>query len=163
MTLANETINFLIFIAMGFVFSILFDIFRALRKVRKVGSKIVCVQDIIYFLIVGIILVLVIINYVKETFRFYYILGIILGITTYIGIIGNFIRNLFIKLFKAYDKLYKFIILPLEPFKQFFGSSINKFKKFVINCCKKISYMVNFYYNKLINVLKKKKLKTKEG
>lgn len=162
MTLENETINFFIFVGIGMLYSILFDVFRALRRVRKTNTKIVLVQDIMYFLIIGVILVITIINFVKEMFRFYYIIGIILGITCYIGIIGNHIMNLFVNVFKAYDKLYQFIILPLEPYKSFFKIAINNFKKFVIKYCKKISYMINFYYSKMKNVLNCKS-KTKEG
>lgn len=161
MTLAYETINFFAFVIIGFVFCILFDIFRALRMIKKINSRQVCIQDVIYFLIVGIILVLVITKFVKEVFRFYYIIGVLIGITTYIGIVGNFIRNLFVKIFKAYDKLYKFIMLPLTLYITIFEGVINKFKKIVIKCCKKISYMVNFYYNKLKNSFKKKKDKQK--
>lgn len=162
MTLENETINFFIFVSIGFLYSMLFDVFRALRKVRKTDTKIVLIQDIIYFLLIGIILIIIIINFVKEMFRLYYIIGIILGITSYIGLIGNHIMNMFVKIFKAYDKLYQFVMLPFEPYNKIIKSVTNKFKKIVTKCCKKISYMINFYYNKMKNVLNDK-LKTKEG
>ena len=42
-----------------------FDIFRAIRKVKKSKNRIIYIQDVIYFLIIGGVLLALIINYMK--------------------------------------------------------------------------------------------------
>lgn len=158
MTLSEETTVFLIFVVVGMLFSVIFDVFRAMRKVKKMKNKTIYFQDIIYFLIIGMILLLIIINYMNTELRMYLILAIILGIIIYISIVGNLVMNLMVKLINISGKIIDFLILPLTVYTNIFEKQIIILKKYVINCCKKISYMVN------LNHIKKnfKVLETKE-
>lgn len=158
MTLSEETTVFLIFVVMGMLFSVIFDIFRAIRKVKKPKSKIVNFQDIIYFLIIGVILLLIIINYMNSELRIYLILAIILGVIIYICTIGNMIMNLFVKLIKISGKIIGFLTLPITVYMELFEKQIIILIKYVIKCCKKIRDMVN------LNRIKDNfnKIKTKE-
>lgn len=158
MTLSEETTVFLIFVVVGMLFSVIFDVFRAMRKVKKMKNKTIYFQDIIYFLIIGIILLIIIINYMNTELRMYLILAIILGIIIYISTFGNLVVNLMVKLINISGKIIDFLILPLTVHTNIFEKQIIILKKYVINCCKKISYMVN------LNHIKKnfKVLETKE-
>ena len=160
MTLFKETKIFLAFVLLGLVFSFIFDVFRAIRRVRKPGVYSIYIQDIIYFSIIGVILLFLMINVFNSEVRLYNILSIILGVVIYISVFGNSIRNIFCKIFRLNNKILEFIILPLSIYTTFFSGLINKFKKIVIKCCKKILYMINF--NCVKNFVLKKKLKTKE-
>ena len=158
MTLSEETKVFLIFVVMGMAFSIIFDFFRALRKVKKVKSKTIYFQDIIYFLIVGLILVTIIINYMDTGLRMYLILAIVLGIIIYISVVGNIIMNIIVKFIKISREITRFFILPVTIYTSVFEKQIVILKKYVGKCCKKIIDMIN------LNHIKKnfKIFKTKE-
>ena len=158
MTLSQETTVFLIFVVMGMVFSVIFDMFRAIRKVKKKKRRMIYIQDIIYFLIIGVILGLVIINYMDTELRIYLMLAIVLGIIIYISVIGNKIMNLMVKIININRGVWRFLILPLTIYYEIFEKQIDILKKCVINCCKKILNMIN------LNHIKKKfrKIITKE-
>lgn len=162
MTLCLETITFLKFVAMGMLFSVIFDVFRAIRRLKKPSAKIIQLQDIVYFIIIGIIMLIAIINIIDTEFRFYLIFAIILGVIIYISVFGNLIRNIFVNIFKLNGKILEFLMLPVIMYLKVFDKQINILKKFVGKCCKKISYMINFKYVKSNFVMLKKKLKTKE-
>ena len=144
MRLCDETITFLIFVLLGAIFSIVFDVFRAIRKVKKANVKTVCMQDIIYFFIIGVILLISLIKISEVSFRVYLLLGIVLGCIIYISVIGNKVMNIFVYIIKMWNKINSFIFLPLTVFSTLFDKQINILKKIVVNCCKKISYMINF-------------------
>ena len=148
MTLTEETTVFLIFVVVGMLFSIIFDFFRAIRKVKKLKSRTIYIQDIIYFLIIGVILLLVIINYMNTELRLYLILATILGVIIYISTVGNIIVNLIVKLIKISGKITEFIFLPIILFTSIFEKQIVILKKYVIKCCKKMKYMINLNHIK---------------
>lgn len=147
-----ETIQFLIFVLLGIIFSIIFDFFRALRKIKRPNTFTVYIQDIIYFCIIGTILITIMINYLKEAFRIYLLFSIILGIVIYIGFFGNIIFNLFQKIIRASNQIINFIFITLDLPKQLFKKQLFFFKKFVRNCCKKIINMIdlNYFKSKII-------------
>ena len=148
MTLSEETTVFLIFVVMGMLFSVIFDVFRAIRKVKKTKNTTIYFQDIIYFLIIGTILLIIIINYMNAELRMYLILAIVLGIIIYISVVGNLVMNLIVRLIKISSKIIEFLILPLAVYTTVFEKQIIIFKKYVIKYCKKISYMVNLNHIK---------------
>lgn len=150
MTISQETSVFLIFVVIGVLFSVIFDVFRAIRKVRKLKNRTIYVQDIIYFLIIGVILLGVIINYMNTELRVYLILAIVLGIVIYISTVGNMVMNLIVKLIRLSGKILEFLFMPITLYTQIFEKQIAILKKYVIKCCKKMKYMVN------LNHIKKK-------
>ena len=80
--------------------------------------------------------------------RFYLIIAILLGIIIYIGIIGNKILNIMVGILKITNEVVEFLFLPLIAFRQLFDRQIIFLKKYVIKCCKKISYMINLNHIK---------------
>ena len=158
MTLTEETTVFLIFVVVGMLFSVIFDFFRAIRKVKKLKSRTIYIQDIIYFLIIGTILLFVIINYMNTELRVYLILAIILGVIIYISTVGNLVMNLIANLIKISGKIVGFIGFPVILYMEIFEKQIDFLKKYVIKCCKKMKYMINLNHIKT----KFKILKTKE-
>jgi len=158
MTLSEETTVFLVFVVMGMLFSVVFDLFRAVRKVRKLKNRTIYIQDIMYFLIIGTILLWLIITYMNTELRLYLIFAIILGVVIYISTVGNMVVNVLVKLMKFSKEIICFLVLPLTIYMALFEKQIGILKKYVIKCCKKIKYMVN------LNHIKKKFrfFKTKE-
>lgn len=161
MELHQETISFLSFILVGVIYGIIFDFFRALRKTKKRKDFVVSIQDIIYFIIVGVILVIAMYMHTLDSIRIYPFLSIILGVIIYMSTLSSRIENVFIALIKAFNKIVAFIFLPLDIFRQIFAKQIKFFKNIVTKCCKRIFNVINFNY---LSVLQKKnKLITKEG
>lgn len=160
MGLHHETVSFLVFILLGIIYGILFDFFRALRKVKKRKDIIVSIQDIIYFVIIGIILIVFMYLYMKESLRVYLLLSIVLGLIIYVSMVGNIIRDVFVRIIKSYNSLISFIFLPFDVFRQIFAKQIKIFKNIADKCCKKILYVIKSNYCKLLNL--KKKFNTKE-
>ena len=157
MTLCEETTVFLLFVFLGMLFSVIFDVFRAIRKIKHLKNRTICIQDIIYFLIIGVILLVIIINYMNTELRAYLILAIVLGIVIYISTVGNIIMNLIVKLIKVNGKIIEFLILPLTLYSGIFDKQTVILKKYGIKCCKKIKYMVNLnQINKYFRILRTK-------
>jgi len=155
MGLHEETISFLAFTVLGFVYGVLFDFFRALRKVKKRKDIIVSIQDVVYFVAVGIILIVFMYIYMRESLRVYLLLSIVLGLIIYISAVGNKVRNVFVRAIKSYNSFISFIFLPFEVFRQIFAKQIKIFKNIANKCCKKILYMIKSNYCKLLSIMKK--------
>ena len=128
LSLQIETINFFIFVVTGMIFSLVFDIFRAIRKIKKPKKNIINIQDMIYFIIIGILLIFLIINMQGEVLRLYLILAIILGIILYIIIVKNKIRDVFVILINKMAGVMEFIFLPLKVHYMFLCKVCKKIK-----------------------------------
>lgn len=81
-TFSDEQI-FLFFILIGFVISILFDIFRALRKNIKTPDTITFIQDFLFLIISGTIFLFGLIKFSNGEIRFYLFIAIFMGIIIY--------------------------------------------------------------------------------
>ncbi|MBR6688513.1 MAG: spore cortex biosynthesis protein YabQ [Clostridia bacterium] len=149
MHIQEETRNFLFFVVIGTIFSVIFDFFRAVRKVKKPKNNIVTIQDVIYFVLIGVILVLAIVNIKDEVFRLYLMLAIVLGIIMYSLIIENRIRDIFVILINSMGGIMEFIFLPLKVQTVFWSRIYKKVKKTVKLCCKKKTNMIEFYHRKV--------------
>ena len=72
----NESTIFLIFILIGVLISIIFDLFRAYRKVQHSNDIATYIQDIIFWIISGIIVIYSVFVFNYGQIRGYVILGI---------------------------------------------------------------------------------------
>lgn len=161
MELQDETISFLVFVVLGIIYGVIFDFFRALRKTMKTKDVIVSIQDIIYFVIVGLILLTTMNIYMKDDIRIYNLLSILLGTVIYISVFGNKVMLFMSKMLKMFSKILAFIFIPLDIFRQIFSKQIKFFKNFVVKCCNKVFYVIHSNY---INLTQKKNhVITKEG
>lgn len=158
--LSEETIIFFIFVIYGLCVSIIYDIFRALRKTqKKTTPKIVLIQDVIYIMIISIMIIGLMYKYIKSDLRVYLMLASILGVVIYYSIFGNSIRKIFEKIISLWQVIFEFLFITMEPYKELFNKHIKKFMKIVKKCCKRNSYMINSKYNifksNIINLFKR--------
>ena len=116
----EQLTNFLYFIVTGVVLSIIFDIFRILRKTIKTSDIVTNIEDILFGIITGIIILTSIFLFNNGELRLYIFLGIIMGITLYMIFISkyfikinvtiiNFIKKIIILLTKPFIILFKFV------------------------------------------------------
>ena len=147
--------SFFIFILIGMLISIIFDIFRILRKTFKTADIITYIEDIIFWIVTLLIIIFSIFLFNNGELRFYLFISMLIGILIYMLFISkyfitinvfiiNFIKKIFynilhilskpIKLF--YRVIKKVIFRPISfvfiNFKKIFTNIFNKFKKIKI-------------------------------
>lgn len=144
----EQLISFLYFIITGMSLGIIFDIFRILRKSFKTSDIVTNIEDIIFGIISGIILLTSIFIFNNGELRLYLFLGIIFGIIIYMLFISkyfikinvaiiNFIKKTIILITKPFIFLLKFIkkifFKPISficiNFKLLFKKIFNNFRK----------------------------------
>ena len=148
----------------GLLIGLLFDIFRILRKSFKTPDFITYIEDIIFWILSGLLLLYSIFKFNNGELRLFILIGIVAGISIYILIFSKifvntsvFIINLLKKTFniliivpiKFISKLiYKILIKPLV----FISRKIKKIiKKILSNIginSKKLSFIKKISKNK---------------
>lgn len=103
-----------IFILAGICIGVLFDFFRAQRRVFKTYNFITYIQDILFWILSGIILIIAIMKYNNGEIRVYMISGVILGIIIYLRLISKYIIKVNTSILKFIIKFIKFILFPLK-------------------------------------------------
>ena len=139
----NEIYIFLLFILTGMSIGILFDIFRILRKSFKTIDFITYIQDFLFWLLAGAILLYSIFSFNNGELRGYIFIGVILGIILYMLILSKY----FVKISVAIINILKKIIYtPIKFIINFIKKhNIEHFIK-IVNKIKTI--LGNFKYNK---------------
>lgn len=141
-----------IFIITGIVIGILFDCFRILRKSFKTTDWITCIQDIIFWMLTGIIILFSIFKFNNGEIRSYIILGIFFGILIYMITISKFVVKYSVFVIQ---KLKKIISYPINII-------INILKKVLINPLKKIFVKIKTKNNKNLQKQSEKIIKNQQ-
>lgn len=149
MRLKEETITFFIFIFIGVIIGIIFDFFRALRKVRKYKDKYIYLQDIAFFVIIGIILSLVLIYNLQDELRVYLFFAIFLGITIYVSTLSIYIVRIFSKIIQISNAIFEFIFMPLSLYKYIFMTIYDFLLKNMKKCCNKFYNVISYFYKSI--------------
>ena len=135
---------FLVFIFDGILIGILFDIFRVLRKNFKTPDVVTYLEDILFWILTGVILLYSIFIVADGEIRFYMFLAtfcgcifyILLFSKTFIKVASKILRiltNLFSKIFKLFSN---FITLIIKIIKKIFIRPI----QFIVINIKKITF-----------------------
>lgn len=112
----NQAYLFLVFSLTGVAIGILFDFFRILRKSIKTSNIITYIQDILFWILTGIIILYSIWYFNNGELRIFVFLGIIIGILIYMTTFSNIVVKLF-------TKILVFLINILKiPFKLIYTS-----------------------------------------
>ena len=107
----NQAYLFLIFSLTGVEIGILFDFFRILRRTIKTGNIVTYIQDILFWILTGILVLYNIWYFNNGEIRIYMFLGIIIVTLIYMSTLSNISVKLF-------TKILSMIIKALEiPFK----------------------------------------------
>lgn len=131
---------FSIFFVLGIIISILFDIFRILRKNIKTNYLFTSIEDFIYLLIVGFLFLKSLIIFCNGNIRFYIFFAFFIGIITYILTIKNFCDIIISAIIKTIILATKLIIIPIK----FLYSVIRK----LLNNSKKIKNQFKEFLNR---------------
>lgn len=108
-----------IFILTGMCIGLLFDFFRIQRKVFKTFDFITYIQDVLFWIFSGIILIIVIMTFTNGEIRLYMISGMALGIIIYLRLISKYIIKINTSILKSIIKFIKLIFFPFKKVLQF--------------------------------------------
>lgn len=164
----NQAYLFLIFTLNGFVIGLLFDFFRILRRSFKTNDIITYIEDIIFWIISGFIVLYSIFIFNNGEIRLFMFLAIAIGIILYILLLSNYIIKINVYIIDKIKKIVLFILkIILIPIKfifkilrKMFFKPINficiNFKKLFKNL-KELSKKTTLNYKKLFNNIKLQK------
>lgn len=134
----NQAYLFLVFSLTGVAIGVLFDIFRILRKSIKTPNIIIYIEDILFWILAGLLILYNIWYFNDGEIRVYMFLGIIIGLLLYMSTLSNIIIKIFSKIlqtiikvleipFKTIIAIFRKIITTIAPF---FIKIVKKRKKF---------------------------------
>ena len=126
----NQLYTFLIFILVGMVIGITYDIFRILRKSFKTIDIITYIQDFLFWIITGVILLYSIFTFNNGELRSYIFIGILLGLILYMLSISIFFVEICTKIICSIKKVIKMTFSPKKFIKirRIFGKNVEKYK-----------------------------------
>lgn len=156
----NQAYLFLIFTINGIIIGLLFDIFRILRKSFKTSDVMTYIQDILFWILTGFILLYSIFTFSNGEIRFYMFLGVFLGCLIYMLLFSKYFIKINVKIIlvlkKIIGRIILIIIFPINIIirfiKKIFFKPINfitiNIKKSKSNCQKKIKNILKLQKNK---------------
>ena len=94
----NQAYLFLVFSLTGVIIGILFDFFRILRRTIKTGNIVTYIQDILFWILTGIIVLYSIWYFNNGELRIFVFLGLIIGLLIYMTTLSSIIVKIFTKI-----------------------------------------------------------------
>jgi len=150
----NQAFVFLIFILNGFLIGILFDIFRILRKSFKTPDLFTYVQDITFWLLVGLMLLYSIFKFNNGELRLYIFLGVLLGNFLYMLLFSKLFINISVTIIELIKKtIYILIYVPIKYIFMFLQKILfNPFRIIVAKFMKIYEKIIKFLQIKSKNI-----------
>lgn len=103
----NQAYLFLTFSFTGIIIGVLFDFFRILRRTIKTSNIATYIEDVLFWVLTGFLILYNIMYFNSGEIRIYMFLAIILGVLIYMFTLSNI-------LIKIFSKILKVIIITLE-------------------------------------------------
>lgn len=151
---------FLIFIINGIIIGIVFDIFRILRKSFKTPDIVTIIEDILFWIITGIIILYSIFVYNNGEIRFFMFIGIFLGAMLYMLLLSNYVIKLSVKTILMLKKLLEYIFkILIFPIKTIYKIIKNILKKPILFCFINLKKAIRQILTRISKNIKKKRKK----
>ncbi len=110
----EQLFSFFIFIIVGIIISLIFDIFRILRKVIKTSDFITYIEDIFFWIITMFIILTSIFMFNNGELRLYIFIGMIVGVTLYLIFISKYFIKIGTYCFIILKKIIIILFMPLK-------------------------------------------------
>lgn len=110
----NQAYLFLIFVINGIIIGLIFDFFRILRISFKTKDFVTYIEDIMFWILAGTILLYSIFVFNNGEIRLFMFLGVIIGIVLYILLISKYIIKVNVFLIKIIKNILKIPIKIIE-------------------------------------------------
>lgn len=114
MMVTNQAYLFLIFIINGIVTGLLFDFFRISRKVFKTNDVITYIEDILFWILAGGIVLYSIFVFNNGELRLFMFLGIVLGAFVYMLFVSSYIIKINVKIINILKKIIGISMIPFK-------------------------------------------------
>lgn len=108
---------FVLFFIIGIIIGLIFDCFRVIRKSFKSPDYITFMQDILFSILVGCIIIYGIIKINNGEIRFFLFLAIFFGMLIYFLTISNLYVIILYEIVKFCKKIFKIPYLCLKKYK----------------------------------------------
>ena len=100
---------FLIFLLAGIAICLLYDMFRAIRKTIKTSDFITYIEDILFWIFTGLIILNSIFTYNNGEIRLFMFIAILVGIIIYMALISKFIISANMLIINTVKKIFSTI------------------------------------------------------
>ena len=149
--ISNQAYLFAIFIIVGVIIGLVFDFFRILRKVFKTADIITYIEDIIFWILTGFIVLYSVFTFNNGEIRIFMFLVILLGVIIYMIFFSKYIIKINVKILKFIKLIIKTPIVFIYKL----------LKKYLFNPIHIVIINISKFSSKLIHTSKKscKKLK----
>lgn len=158
----NQAYLFGIFVINGILIGLLFDFFRILRKSFKTNDFITYVEDIVFWILTGIILLYSIFLFNNGEIRLFMFIAVLLGLIIYMLSISTYIIKVNVKIINFFKtiilKIISIILIPFKYIVKIFRKIFFRPVSFIIINIKKFS---TNYLKKLSNKMKNNKKSVK--
>lgn len=137
----QQLFNLFVFTITGIVIGIVFDVFRITRKSFKTPDYITYIEDIVFWILTGFILLFTIFTFNNGEIRIYIFAGIILGLIIYLLTLSKyfikisvsvlvFVKKLiYVPIHTIFSFIKNFIFRPFSFILQKIKIKFTKFKK----------------------------------
>lgn len=112
----NQVYLFLIFVINGIIIGLLFDFFRISRKVFNTNDIITYIEDILFWLITGCIVLYSIFVFNNGELRLFMFLGIALGSFIYMLFVSSYIIKINVKIINILKQIFGILLIPIKFF-----------------------------------------------
>ena len=119
----NQAYLFLVFALTGVIIGVLFDFFRILRRTIKTSNIATYIEDILFWILTGLLILYNIWYFNNGEIRIYMFLGIIIGALIYTSTLSNILIKIFSKILQA---IIKIVELPIKTIFTFFRKIFTK-------------------------------------
>ena len=114
----NQAYLFLVFSLTGVAIGILFDFFRILRRTIKTSNFITYIEDILFWILTGVIILFTIFTFTTGEVRFYMILTMLFACFIYFITISKYIIKINTKILCFFKSIINFLLTPLKKIKK---------------------------------------------
>lgn len=132
----NQAYLFLVFSLTGVAIGVLFDFFRILRRTIKTSNIITYIEDVLFWILTGLLILYNIWYFNNGEIRIYMFLGIIMGVLIYMSTLSNILIKIFSKILQV---IIKVIELPIKTIITFFSKIFTTIYTFSTKITKKFT------------------------
>ena len=114
----NQAYLFLIFIINGIIIGVLFDFFRILRKTFKTKDIITYLQDILFWILTGFIILYSTFTFNNGEIRIFMFVAILIGVVAYMTLISSYVIKINVTIINfvknIIQKILNILIIPFK-------------------------------------------------
>ena len=119
----NQAYLFFVFILNGIAIGLLFDFFRIIRKVFQTRDYITYLEDILFWILTGFMILASAFIFNNGQLRFFMFLAIIVGAIIYMIFISSYVIKINIKMIMILKKILGIISVPFQMIGHLLGKT----------------------------------------